>query len=155
MADNIPNPTPGAPVPPAPPKKTETGKVQPKKETVRISLPPKPTSAPTIKLPTLPAGGPPPHSAMHAAPASGAAGVAAPAARPPGTSIGRPPSSASAAARPAPAAAAAAPAAPRPAAAPAPVVKPAISGLDLGLSIAAAVVGLGAVVSMVLLLQMK
>lgn len=35
-----------------------TGKVQPKKETVRINLPPKPTAAPTIKLPTLPPGGP-------------------------------------------------------------------------------------------------
>jgi hypothetical protein len=32
--------------------------VQPKKETVRINLPPKPTAAPTIKLPTLPPGGP-------------------------------------------------------------------------------------------------
>lgn len=40
-----------------PPKK-ETGKVQPKKETVRINLPPKPSAAPTIKLPTLPPGGP-------------------------------------------------------------------------------------------------
>lgn len=39
-----------------PPKK-ETGKVQPKKETVRINLPPKPSAAPTIKLPTLPPGG--------------------------------------------------------------------------------------------------
>ena len=38
-------------------KKT-TGKVQPKKETVRINLPPKPSAAPTIKLPTLPPGGP-------------------------------------------------------------------------------------------------
>ncbi len=62
-----PVPTPGATgaVPPVkketgavlPPKK-ETGKVQPKKETVRINLPPKPTAAPTIKLPTLPPGGP-------------------------------------------------------------------------------------------------
>jgi hypothetical protein len=42
---------------PVPPKK-ETGKVQPKKETVRINLPPKPSAAPTIKLPTLPPGGP-------------------------------------------------------------------------------------------------
>ena len=41
-----------------PPTKKETGKVQPKKETVRINLPPKPTAAPTIKLPTLPPGGP-------------------------------------------------------------------------------------------------
>jgi len=53
MAENIPN-TPGGAVPP----KKETGKVQPKKETVRINLPPKPSAAPTIKLPTLPPGGP-------------------------------------------------------------------------------------------------
>jgi hypothetical protein len=38
--------------------KKSTGRVQPKKETVRINLPPKPTAAPTIKLPTLPPGGP-------------------------------------------------------------------------------------------------
>jgi hypothetical protein len=57
-----------------PPKK-ETGKVQPKKETVRINLPPKPSAAPTIKLPTLPPGGPtgapsaaPPPSAPKSAP---------------------------------------------------------------------------------------
>jgi hypothetical protein len=55
MAELPPNIPSGA-VPP-PPKK-ETGKVQPKKETVRISLPPKPSAAPTIKLPTLPPGGP-------------------------------------------------------------------------------------------------
>jgi hypothetical protein len=53
MAENIPN-TPAGAVPP----KKETGKVQPKKETVRITLPPKPSAAPTIKLPTLPPGGP-------------------------------------------------------------------------------------------------
>ena len=53
MAENIPNIPSGA----VPPKK-ETGKVQPKKETVRINLPPKPSAAPTIKLPTLPPGGP-------------------------------------------------------------------------------------------------
>ena len=58
MAD-IPSPNP-PPVPTGavPPPKKETGKVQPKKETVRINLPPKPTAAPTIKLPTLPPGGP-------------------------------------------------------------------------------------------------
>jgi hypothetical protein len=55
MADNLPpNLPPGGALPP----KKETGKVQPKKETVRINLPPKPTAAPTIKLPTLPPGGP-------------------------------------------------------------------------------------------------
>jgi hypothetical protein len=55
MAD-IPPSIPGAPSGAVPPKK-ETGKVQPKKETVRINLPPKPSAAPTIKLPTLPPGG--------------------------------------------------------------------------------------------------
>lgn len=54
MADTPPNISPGAVLPP----KKETGKVQPKKETVRINLPPKPSAAPTIKLPTLPPGGP-------------------------------------------------------------------------------------------------
>jgi hypothetical protein len=49
--------TPNIPAGAVPPKK-ETGKVQPKKETVRINLPPKPSAAPTIKLPTLPPGGP-------------------------------------------------------------------------------------------------
>ena len=58
MAD-IPPPTPpSGPSGAVPPPKKETGKVQPKKETVRINLPPKPTAAPTIKLPTLPPGGP-------------------------------------------------------------------------------------------------
>ena len=42
--------------PGAEPMKKSTGRVQPKKETVRINLPPKPTAAPTIKLPTLPPG---------------------------------------------------------------------------------------------------
>src|ERR1700690_914058 len=57
MAD-IPQNVPGAPAGAVPPVKKETGKVQPKKETVRINLPPKPSPAPTIKLPTLPPGGP-------------------------------------------------------------------------------------------------
>ncbi|HZF01410.1 MAG TPA: hypothetical protein VE344_05880 [Methylomirabilota bacterium] len=57
MADIPPN-IPGAPLGAVPPQKKETGKVQPKKETVRINLPPKPSAAPTIKLPTLPPGGP-------------------------------------------------------------------------------------------------
>jgi hypothetical protein len=51
---NIPSVSAGAVLPP----KKETGKVQPKKETVRISLPSKPSAAPTIKLPSLPPGGP-------------------------------------------------------------------------------------------------
>src|SRR5580658_10903145 len=58
MADLPPNnPLPGAPTG-AEPLKKSTGKVQPKKETVRINLPPRPAAAPTIKLPTLPPGGP-------------------------------------------------------------------------------------------------
>ena len=87
----IPPPNP----PPAPsgavqPPKKETGKVQPKKETVRINLPPKPTAAPTIKLPTLPPGGPtgapspslvpaPPPAAAAPALKTAAAAAAAPA----------------------------------------------------------------------------
>jgi hypothetical protein len=70
MAD-IPSNIPGAPAGAVPPVKKETGKVQPKKETVRINLPPKPSTAPTIKLPTLPPGGP--TGAPSAAPLSTAA----------------------------------------------------------------------------------
>ncbi|HEX3799445.1 MAG TPA: hypothetical protein VH413_12165 [Verrucomicrobiae bacterium] len=120
MADET-TPTPGGAVPPKPP---EASKVQPKKETVRINLPPKPSAAPTIKLPTLPPGGPTAPAPMPAAPAAAAA--------------------------PAVARAGAAPVAPaavqRPA--PRPVVQqaaPALSGLDVGLAIAAAVAGLVAV----------
>ena len=126
MAD-MPN-VPGAPQGATPMKKS-TGKVQPKKETVRINLPPKPSAAPTIKLPTLPPGGPtgvptmaPPSAAPVAAPAPQArpAPVAAPAAKGPAS-------------------------APRPAA-PVAVARPqTISGLDKGLAIAALVVVLAAV----------
>ena len=130
MAENIPIIPSGA----VPPKK-ETGKVQPKKETVRINLPPKPSAAPTIKLPTLPPGGP-----------SGGPAPAAPA--PSAAAPGRP-----AAAPSAPRAGAAAPAAPRsaptsaPRPAPAPVGAATVSTTDFVLAIAAAVVGLGAVFS--------
>jgi hypothetical protein len=93
MAD-IPNPL--GPTGAVPPPKKETGKVQPKKETVRINLPPKPTAAPTIKLPTLPPGGPggmpiPAHAPAPMAPAaaapalkSSASAAPAPAAAKPG-----------------------------------------------------------------------
>jgi hypothetical protein len=121
MAENIPN-LPGGAVPPKP----ETSKIQPKKETVRINLPPKPSAAPTIKLPTLPPGGP---------------SVAPPAPLPP-----PPTSSGARAAAPASPATQSRPAAQRP---PAPVQRPvaapAVSGLDKGLAIAAAVVALAAV----------
>jgi hypothetical protein len=127
MAENIPNIPAGA----VPPKK-ETGKVQPKKETVRINLPPKPSAAPTIKLPTLPPGGP-----------TGAGGVPIPPA---------PAHSAAAPAAPTTTrAATAAPVAQRPAPtqqrAPAPVAAaaPGLSPLDKILTIVAAVVGLVAI----------
>jgi hypothetical protein len=138
MAENIPNVPTGA----VPPKK-ETGKVQPKKETVRINLPPKPSAAPTIKLPTLPPGGP---TGASAAP------VAAPA-----------PAGAPAAAAPSAPRASAAPMASRPAAAPATASRPAparpaaaatVSGLDKGLALTAAILGLVAVASVVYLLFM-
>jgi hypothetical protein len=131
MAD-IPPSNPGAPMGAMPPAKKETGKVQPKKETVRINLPPKPTAAPTIKLPTLPPGGP-----------TGASSGAPPA--PPASTILR--SSATPAAQPRPSAAApaatTAPVARRPAAAPVAAAK--ISPLDKILAIAAAVVALAAI----------
>ena len=128
MPDNIPNIPQGA----VPPKK-ETGKVQPKKETVRINLPPKPSAAPTIKLPTLPPGGPAAPAAAPA-PALSSAAPAAPAAAP----------RAGAAAPVAPRPATVAPAAPRPALAPMAAV-PTVSGLDKALALAAAIIGLAAV----------
>jgi hypothetical protein len=130
MAENIPNIPTGA----VPPKK-ETGKVQPKKETVRINLPPKPSAAPTIKLPTLPPGGPGATVAGAPAPTLSTA-AAAPAHAAPA----------------APRAGAAAPAATRPA--PAPVPRPApvavaavptLSPVDTILAIAAAVAGIAAI----------
>ncbi len=131
MADNIPNVPSGA----VPPKK-ETGKVQPKKETVRINLPPKPSAAPTIKLPTLPPGGP-----------TGAAST-------PGG--GPPPTHAAPATAPRPGTAA--PVAPRPAPLtrqqPAPVAAAAparVSGVDTALTWAAVVAALLAVGSTVYL----
>jgi hypothetical protein len=126
MAENIPNIPSGA----VPPKK-ETGKVQPKKETVRINLPPKPSAAPTIKLPTLPPGGPTGGSAPTAA-HSAAAPV-------------HPPSAPRATAA-APAAPRSAPAAPRPSQAPV-SARPAVGAVDTILAIAAAVVGLIALFS--------
>jgi hypothetical protein len=89
-----PNPPPGPTGAVQPPKK-ETGKVQPKKETVRINLPPKPTAAPTIKLPTLPPGGPtgaPSAPAVMAPPPASAPGN-----KLAGTSAGKPPTATAAA----------------------------------------------------------
>jgi len=135
MAD-IPPSNPGAPMGAMPPTKKETGKVQPKKETVRINLPPKPTAAPTIKLPTLPPGGP-----------TGASSGAPPPPAPPAATTLR--SSATPAAQPRTGAAApVAPGAPAPAArrpAPAPAAATKLSPVDKILAIAAAVVALAAI----------
>jgi len=118
-----------------PPKPAEAAKVQPKKETVRINLPPKPTSAPTIKLPTLAQAGP-----------ATSPGTAAPPAAP--RPAAPPPPSAPPPPRPGTTAA------PRPQAAPAPVqqrpapyVAPAagIGMLDKILAIVAVVAVLAAV----------
>jgi hypothetical protein len=144
MAD-IPQNIPGAPTGAVPPVKKETGKVQPKKETVRINLPPKPSTAPTIKLPTLPPGGP-----------TGAPSAAAPLSSSASKTTAAP---ATAAAPRAAAAAAAAPTAqPRPAAAQrtAPAGPPTIGALDQILIIAAALIGMiavGTVVWMFLILK--
>ncbi len=134
MAENIPN-IPGGAVPP----KKETGKVQPKKETVRINLPPKPSAAPTIKLPTLPPGGPTGGPSAAPAPAVSPAAPAHPPG-PPRTGAAAP----VAATRPAPAA-------PRPM--PAPAVR-GVSGLDSGLALVAAIVGLLAVGTVVYILTL-
>jgi hypothetical protein len=136
MADNIPTSPGGA----LPPKPAEASKVQPKKETVRINLPPKPTSAPTIKLPTLAPGAP---TASAAAPV--AITATAIAAAPAPSKAPAPPASAAPArvAGPAtsvkPAAGPSAP--PRPMA---PAMVSGLTGLDKGLAIAAAVASLAA-----------
>jgi hypothetical protein len=132
MAENTPNPLGG---PAVPPKPAEAAKVQPKKETVRINLPPKPTASPTIKLPTLAPGAPAPAvAAPVAAPAAPRAAAAAPAAAPVAPARAAAPAIAAAAPKPV----AAAPA-------PRPMAVAGLSGLDKGLAIAAAVLGLAAV----------
>ncbi len=129
------NPLPGAPTG-AEPLKKSTGKVQPKKETVRINLPPKPTAAPTIKLPTLPPGGP--TGAPSPAPIRAAAPVP-PAASAPGNTLSKPaapaaaPAAATAAQRPAPVTRVAAP------------IVPSIKTIDKVLIFSAAVASLAAV----------
>ena len=135
MADNIPT-SPGGAVPPKP---AEASKVQPKKETVRINLPPKPTSAPTIKLPTLAPGSMPSTGAAAPVAVAIAAAPAAPAKAPaPAPSAAAAP--ARVAAAPATAAKPVAPmAAPRPV-----VVASGLTMLDKGLAIAAAVASLAA-----------
>jgi hypothetical protein len=137
MAENVPTPPGGA----MPPRPAEAAKVQPKKETVRINLPPKPTSAPTIKLPTLAPGAPPPPTSAASAPVHAAAAPAASAAPKAAPPPPAPPTSA------APATRVAAPAVAQKAATAAPAPRPAyapagLTGLDKGLAIAAAVIAL-------------
>jgi hypothetical protein len=135
---NIPpsNPLPGAPTG-AEPLKKSTGKVQPKKETVRINLPPKPTAAPTIKLPTLPPGGP--TGAPSPAPVRAAA--PAPVAAPAPALAAAPKTTAAPAAAPTASAKAPAPMQ-RPAAAP---IVPALKTIDKVLIFTTTVVSLAAV----------
>ena len=144
MPENIPNLPGGA----MPPKPAEAAKVQPKKETVRINLPPKPTSAPTIKLPTLAPGGPP-SAAGTAAPAAAPAAPAAARAAAPPPPAAPPPSRAGA---PAAARQPASPAAaPRPAAYTAPGAG--VGKLDKLLAIVAVVFVLAAVGSCLFLVM--
>lgn len=135
MADNNPNLPAGA----VPPKPSEAAKVQPKKETVRINLPPKPSASPTIKLPTLPSAAP----RAAAAPVSATAAPAAAPAPPPSAPRATPAASGVAAARvaaPSAAPARSAPAAPA-SSARAPMIV-GVGGLDKGLILAAAISGL-------------
>ena len=127
MAETPPNIPPGAVLPP----KKETGKVQPKKETVRINLPPKPSAAPTIKLPTLPPGGP------TGAPSAIPAPAPAPAAAAPRAAAAAPVTQARSA-----------PVAQRPMAAAA----PAMSGLDQMLVVFAAIAGFFALLTVIWML---
>jgi len=124
MAEEIPGTPPGA----VPPKPAEAAKVQPKKETVRINLPPKPTAAPNIKIPA-PSAAPRPVAAAPAAAATAPAAAATATSAPP-----RPTAAPGAATRPTPM--------PRQPSA------PTVSGLDTGLAIAAAVASLAALVVM-------
>ncbi len=120
------------PVPPTPPPQPGADAVQ-KKQTVRISLPPKPAGGPSIRIPT-------------AAPAAPAA--SAPAAAPSAPAAPAAPATVAKAA--APAAPAAKPTAPAPAPAARPAPRPAsggskVSGLDVGLAFASALLGIAAV----------
>jgi hypothetical protein len=130
-----------------PPQPSEAPKVAPKKETVRISLPPKPTASPTIKLPAMPAGAP---AAAKAAPAAApAAPAAAPASRAPAPPT--PPKGGASVKVSAPAPSSSGP---RPVAASRPVAHSAqVTVLDKVLAIVAMIVSLGAAGSLFMLYQ--
>ena len=138
MAEINPNLPSGA----VPPKPAEAAKVQPKKETVRINLPPKPAAGPTIKIP-----GPAAPVAVTAAPVTPPTSSAAPVATT--TTAAATVSTGSAPATSAPAQRAAAPAAARPA--PRPAMVSGVSGLDKILAIVSAVVGLAVLVRILML----
>lgn len=131
MSENTPPVNPPAA---AEPPKTAEASGQ-KKQTVRISLPPKPAGGPSIRVPAAAA----PSPAQVAAPATPA--VPAPAAAP---MAAAPAASPAAKAAAAPAGAAAKPAAGAPAARPA-AKSASLSGLDLGLAFATMVLGIAAV----------
>jgi len=135
MADNIPNIPSGA----VPPRSTEPAKVQPKKETVRINLPPKPTAAPTIKIPA-PA---PSAAAAAAAPVAAAPAPMAPPAAPVARAAAPMPPT------PAPRAAAAPAGRPAPPPRSAPVMG--VSGMDKSLAIAAALIAVIVLVRVLML----
>lgn len=159
MAENDAN-MPGGALPPKPAE----AKVQPKKETVRITLPPKPTASPTVKLPMLPGAAAstagtaptapgtvsvPPPPAAAPAPRAAAPPSAAPA-PPSGVKVAgaapRSPTSTSAAKTPAPAPAPQKAVAPKPAAT--------VGVFDKVLAVVAFVVCGAAVGTMVFLMKM-
>lgn len=134
-----------------PPRPSEAPKVAPKKETVRISLPPKPTASPTIKLPAMPAGAP---AAAKAAPAAAPAAAAPAPAAAPSSKAPAPPTPPKGGANVKVSAPAPAAAAPRPVAAGRPASSSAqTSVLDKVLAIVAMIVSLAAVGSLVMLYQ--
>lgn len=135
MAENNPMMPAGA----VPPKPAEAAKIQPKKETVRINLPPKPTAAPTIKIPS-------PAAISAAAPAA-AAPVAATAAPAAPTAHAAP----AAAASPAKSIASAPTAPARPAAAPRPAVVSGVGKLDYALAFVAVAVAAAVLVRVFML----
>ena len=104
----------------------DTIKIQPKKETVRITLPPKPTSAPTVKIPTpaaaAPTGTAAPVASHAAPPLPGSAATGGGAAIPPSPNLKKKPT-----------------------------VPARIDKLDIGLAVAAAVAGLAALVRVFML----
>jgi hypothetical protein len=132
MAENLPNLPSGA----VPPKAAEPAKVQPKKETVRINLPPKPTATPAIKLPHAPPAGAP----MAMAAASAGAVATTPAASPTVTAAK-------------PTIAAAAPRAVTPALVMQAPMVAGVGAIDKILAVLAAVVGVGLLVSVFLISQ--